>query len=78
MRDLLEPIIKIIKPRFVTLDEVLGDSRSRHIVRARDEVIAMLLSIDSMSLNGVANLLQRDHSGIIAARDRHRKRNEAA
>jgi chromosomal replication initiation ATPase DnaA len=64
---------KACKARHVTLEEVLEGGRTRVMTRAREDCIMIMLDA-GLSLMHAADLLNLDHTSVISARDRVRKR----
>ncbi len=69
-RDFLTELRKACRARHVTLEEVLEKGKSPVVVRAREDCVAILLET-GMSLTRAADLLNMEHTGLMAARDRY-------
>ena len=54
----------------VTTDAILSERRNAEIVRPRQVLMALAVSVLNMSLLQVARLLERDHTTVMHARDR--------
>lgn len=63
-RDFLGSLRKICREYHVTVEEVLGDHRTPHIVRARDAFVFYLVDSWQMTPPAIGRLLDRDHTGI--------------
>lgn len=57
----------------VSVSEILGKSRTPHIVKARHSAMLILYDKIGMSYNAISKLLMRDHSTIISAINSYRR-----
>jgi chromosomal replication initiation ATPase DnaA len=72
-RGLLKPLASLCKEYHVLVDDVLAGKRNPRVVHARDACICHVLKVP-MSTVEAGELFGMDHTSVISARQRYKKR----
>ena len=64
----------VCRERRITIADLLGPSRKRHLVDARSEVVHRLRDVHGLTVNAIGRILRRDHKTIHNLIQREAKR----